>query len=84
MINSHLLLEILTNNSIKKRKIYKTFSRETMILPEFIGQKIATYNGKVFKLRTISLNMLKHKLGEFSNTRLIHIFKQKKQRRKKK
>ncbi len=56
----------------KGTKIIKTWSRRSMILPEFIGLTFAVHNGKKFIPVFISDNMVGHKLGEFSQTRTFH------------
>lgn len=53
-----------------KRPI-KTWSRSSMIIPEMVGFTIAVYNGKTFVPVYVSENMVGHKLGEFSPTRLF-------------
>ncbi len=51
------------------RKIIKTWSRRSTIMPEFIGLTFAVHNGKQFVPVYITENMVGHKLGEFSPTR---------------
>jgi len=68
-VNEKLLLKVKNN---KKNKIIKTHSRESFILPEFVGHKIAVYNGKKYIVVSISEDMVTHKLGEFSSTRTFH------------
>jgi len=53
------------------RKPIKTWSRRSTITPEFIGLNIAVYNGKKFIPVYITENMVGHKLGEFSPTRVF-------------
>ena len=53
----------------KSRKLIKTWSRRSVILPEFVGLNIAVHNGKVFVPVYITENMVGYKLGEFSPTR---------------
>jgi small subunit ribosomal protein S19 len=57
-----------TNDSSKK-KVIKTWSRSSMITPDFIGLTIAVHNGKQFIPVYITENMVGHKLGEFAPTR---------------
>ena len=52
-----------------KREIVKTWSRRSMILPEFVGLTFAVHNGKKFVEVFITENMVGHHLGEFSPTR---------------
>ena len=49
----------------------KTWSRRSMILPEFIGQTFAVHNGKTFISVFVTENMVGHRLGEFSPTRIF-------------
>jgi len=52
-----------------KKKVIKTWSRRSMIVPEMIGLTIAIHNGRVHVPVTINENMIGHKLGEFATTR---------------
>ena len=54
-----------------KREIIKTWSRRSMILPEFVGLVFAIHNGKKFVEVLISENMVGHHLGEFAPTRIF-------------
>lgn len=56
----------------KGTKIIKTWSRRSMILPDFIGLTFAVHNGKKFIPVYVTDNMVGHKLGEFSATRVYH------------
>ncbi len=52
-----------------KKSVIKTWSRASMISPDFVGQTIAVHNGRQFVPVYITENMVGHKLGEFSPTR---------------
>jgi small subunit ribosomal protein S19 len=52
-----------------KKKVIKTWSRASMITPDFVGQTIAVHNGNKFIPVYITENMVGHKLGEFAPTR---------------
>ena len=52
-----------------KKTVIKTWSRASMISPDFVGQTIAVHNGRQFVPVYITENMVGHKLGEFSPTR---------------
>ncbi|MDR9388489.1 MAG: 30S ribosomal protein S19 [Balneolaceae bacterium] len=52
-----------------KKKVIKTWSRSSMITPDFIGMTFAVHNGKQFIPVYVTENMVGHKLGEFSPTR---------------
>ncbi|MFC1467099.1 30S ribosomal protein S19 [Verrucomicrobiota bacterium] len=56
------------NESGKKRPI-KTWSRRSMIMPDFVGHTFAVHNGKVFVNVFVTENMVGHRLGEFAPTR---------------
>jgi len=60
-------IDALTDSS--KKKVIKTWSRSSMITPDFIGLTIAVHNGKQFIPVYITENMVGHKLGEFAPTR---------------
>ncbi|MDZ7847497.1 MAG: 30S ribosomal protein S19 [Owenweeksia sp.] len=53
----------------KKKGVLKTYSRASVISPEFVGQTIAVHNGRTFVPVFVTENMVGHKLGEFSPTR---------------
>ncbi|MBO4619140.1 MAG: 30S ribosomal protein S19 [Victivallales bacterium] len=54
-----------------KKEAIKTWSRRSVILPEFVGQTFAVHNGKSFVNVFITENMVGHRLGEFAATRLF-------------
>jgi small subunit ribosomal protein S19 len=54
-----------------KKSVIKTWSRRSMISPEFVGQTIAVHNGNKFIPVYITENMVGHKLGEFAPTRIF-------------
>ncbi len=56
-------------NGSKKKQVIKTWSRRSMITPEFVGLTIAVHNGNKFIPVYITENMVGHKLGEFAPTR---------------
>ena len=56
-----------------KKKVIKTWSRRSMITPEFVGHTFAVHNGKQFIPILINENMVGHKLGEFSPTRIFRM-----------
>ncbi|MFP3037275.1 MAG: 30S ribosomal protein S19 [Candidatus Karelsulcia muelleri] len=71
-VNLKLKKKILLNNlNVNIKKVIKTWSRSSTIIPEFIGNTILVYNGKIFIPVYISENMIGHKLGEFSPTRIF-------------
>ena len=58
-------------NQSGKKKVIKTWSRSSMVTPDFIGLTIAVHNGKQFIPVYITENMVGHKLGEFAPTRTV-------------
>ena len=54
-----------------KKTVIKTWSRASMIIPDFVGQTIAVHNGRQFVPVYITENMVGHKLGEFAPTRVF-------------
>jgi small subunit ribosomal protein S19 len=68
-IDDHLMQKVETMNSSGDKKIIKTWSRRSTIVPEFVGHTLAVHNGKKFIPVYITENMVGHKLGEFSPTR---------------
>ncbi len=67
----HYKLErkVLQNAESSKKSIIKTWSRASMITPDFVGLTIAVHNGKTFVPVYVTENMVGHKLGEFAPTR---------------
>ena len=56
-------------NETKSKKTIKTWSRRSMITPDFVGHTLNVHNGKIFQPVFITENMVGHRLGEFSPTR---------------
>ena len=67
--DDHLEKKVDALNAAKEKKVIKTWSRRSTILPEFVGHTIAVHNGKKFIPVYVTENMVGHKLGEFSPTR---------------
>ena len=57
-------------NESKKKQVIKTWSRASTVTPDFVGHTVAVHNGNKFIPVYISENMVGHKLGEFSPTRI--------------
>ncbi len=68
-VDPDLMKKVEEANRTKSRKVIKTWSRRSTILPEMIGQTFAIHNGKKFIPVFVTENMVGHKLGEFSPTR---------------
>lgn len=62
---------VLTMNDSGKKAVIKTWSRRSMISPDFVGHTIAVHNGNKFIPVYITENMVGHKLGEFAPTRIF-------------
>jgi len=67
--DEHLLGKVSVMNNKNEKKVLRTWSRRSTIMPEFIGHTIAVHNGKKFIPVYVTENMVGHKLGEFSPTR---------------
>ncbi|KAF0203795.1 MAG: small subunit ribosomal protein [Bacteroidetes bacterium] len=63
--------KVLDAISTNKKVVIKTWSRASMISPDFVGQTIAVHNGNKFIPVYVTENMVGHKLGEFSPTRIF-------------
>ncbi len=70
-IDSKLEKRILEMNSAGKKQVVKTWSRRSLISPDFVGNTIAVHNGNKFIPVYITENMVGHKLGEFAPTRIF-------------
>ncbi len=70
-IDDSLLNKVEEMNRRQDRRIVKTWSRRSTISPDFVGHTIAVHNGRKFIPVFITENMVGHKLGEFSPTRLF-------------
>jgi small subunit ribosomal protein S19 len=70
-VDSSLLEKIDRLNQSNDKKIIKTWSRRSTIIPDMIGHTFAVHNGKKFIPVYITENMVGHKLGEFSPTRFF-------------
>jgi len=68
-VEQHLLDKIQKAKSTNSKTPIKTWSRRSMITPEFVGVTFAVHNGKVFNPVFVTENMVGHRLGEFSLTR---------------
>lgn len=71
-VDEHLRRKVLNARETNSRKIIKTWSRRSTILPEFVGLTFAVHNGKKFLPVFVTEDMVGHKLGEFSPTRTFY------------
>jgi len=67
--DDHLMKKVVDMNDKNEKKVVRTWSRRSTIVPEFIGHTLGVHNGKKFIPVYITENMVGHKLGEFSPTR---------------
>jgi len=70
-VEQHLLEKIDKINASGSKKPIKTLSRRSTIVPDFVGHTFLVHNGKVFNSVFVTENMVGHKLGEFSPTRIF-------------
>jgi small subunit ribosomal protein S19 len=68
-VEARLLGRVQTMNKTNEKKVVKTWSRASVIFPDFIGHTVAVYNGRKHIPVYITENMVGHRLGEFSPTR---------------
>ena len=71
-VDGHLLRKIEAATANNDRRVIKTWSRRSTILPEMVGLPFAVHNGRKFIPVFVTENMVGHKLGEFSLTRTFH------------
>ena len=70
-VEARLLGRIEEMNQRNEKRVIKTWSRASVITPDFVGHTIAVHNGNKFIPVYITENMVGHKLGEFSPTRIF-------------
>jgi small subunit ribosomal protein S19 len=68
-VDDHLMKKVQVSNDTMSRKIIKTWSRRSTVLPEFVGVTFAVHNGRKFLPVFVTEDMVGHKLGEFAPTR---------------
>jgi len=70
-VQEALMTKVQILNSRNEKRVVKTWSRSSTILPEFVGHTFAVHNGNKFVPVYVTENMVGHKFGEFSPTRLF-------------
>ena len=70
-VDAHLAKRVDRASQGSKKMPIKTWSRRSMILPEFVGHTFMVHNGKAFISVFVTENMVGHRLGEFSPTRIF-------------
>jgi small subunit ribosomal protein S19 len=70
-IAEHLLVKIERMNSTREKRVIKTWSRASTVVPAMVGHTIAVHDGKKHVPVYVQENMVGHKLGEFAPTRMF-------------
>lgn len=70
-VDVKLLKKVTAAGKAGEKRVIKTWSRRSTIIPEMVGLTFAVYNGKKFIPMFVTENMVGHKLGEFSPTRVF-------------
>lgn len=70
-VDPKLFKKVQQMNAAGNRRVIKTWSRRSTILPDFLGHTFAVHNGKSFIPVFVTENMVGHKLGEFAPTRMF-------------
>ena len=70
-VDLHLIKKVESAQKTNDKRPIKTWSRRSTILPDFVGLTIAVHNGKQHVPVYVTENMVGHKLGEFSHTRIF-------------
>jgi small subunit ribosomal protein S19 len=71
-VDDHLMRKVMENIQGQSKRVIKTWSRRSTIIPEMVGQTIAIHNGKKFIPVFITENMVGYKMGEFAPTRTFY------------
>jgi small subunit ribosomal protein S19 len=71
-VDDHLMEKVMKARETGDRRVIKTWSRRSTIVPDFVGLTLAVHNGKKFIPVFITENTVGHKLGEFSPTRTFY------------
>lgn len=71
-VDDHLLKKVFDTRESGSSKVVKTWSRRSVILPEFVGITFAVHNGRKYIPVYVTEEMVGHKLGEFSPTRTFY------------
>ena len=71
MVEEHLLRKVLAAQKTRDRRPIKTWSRRSMITPDFVGLTLSVHNGRQHVPVFVTENMVGHRLGEFAPTRVF-------------
>lgn len=72
-VDAHLAEKVEKLNKSGQKRPIKTWSRRSMILPDFVGHTFNVHNGKTFLNVFVTENMVGHRLGEFAHTRIFKL-----------
>ena len=70
-VDEHLAKKVTALNEAREKRVVKTWSRRSTVVPDMVGHTIAVHNGRKFIPVYVAENMVGHKLGEFSATRIF-------------
>ncbi len=70
-VDDHLVKKVAALNATREKKVIKTWSRRSTVIPDMVGHTIAVHNGRKFIPVYVAENMVGHKLGEFALTRIF-------------
>jgi small subunit ribosomal protein S19 len=71
-VDDHLVKKVDAMNSSGEKRVIRTWSRRSTVIPDMLGHTIAVHNGRKFIPMFVTENMVGHKLGEFAPTRTFH------------
>lgn len=71
-VDDHLMQKVEAMNNETEKRVIRTWSRRSTVIPEMLGHTIAVHNGRKFIPMFVTENMVGHKLGEFAPTRTFH------------
>ena len=71
-VDDHLIKKVEEAQASRNKKVIKTWSRRSMIVPDMVSLTFAVHNGRKFVPVFVTENMVGHKLGEFSPTRTFY------------
>ncbi len=71
-VDEHLMKKVRKARETNDRRVIKTWSRRSMIIPDMVGLTFAVHNGRKFIPVFVTENMVGHKLGEFAPTRTYY------------
>lgn len=74
-LDDHLVKKVMSAKETGDKKVIKTWSRRSTVIPEMVGLTFAVHNGNKFVPVYVTENMVGHKLGEFSLTRTFRSHK---------